>query len=84
VRDCVSLAGHLLRSGRRQGLIFGRSETLPFAHVSLRERALGAWARVELEPIGLHECRHTFASTCVAAGVNVGGLMAISATRPPR
>jgi integrase len=62
------LADHLLRSGRRQGLIFGRSETLPFAHVSLRERALGAWAWAELEPIGLHECRHTFASMCIAAG----------------
>lgn len=70
------LAEHLLRSGRRQGLIFGRSETRPFAHVSLRERALRAWARAELEPIGLHECRHTFASMCIAAGVNARGLMA--------
>lgn len=70
------LAEHLLRSGRPEGLIFGRSETLPFAHVSLRERALRAWARAGLEPIGLHECRHTFASMCIAAGVNARGLMA--------
>ena len=70
------LAEHLLLSGRRQGLIFGRSDTLPLAHVSLRERALRAWARAGLEPIGLHECRHTFASMCIAAGVNARGLMA--------
>ncbi len=70
------LAKHLLRSGRRRGLIFGRSETRPFAHVSLRERALRAWAVAELQPIGFHECRHTFASMCIAAGVNARGLMA--------
>jgi integrase len=70
------LAEHLLRSGRRRGLIFGRSETLPFAHVSLRDRALRAWAHAGLQPIGLHECRHTFASMCIAAGVNARGLMA--------
>ena len=70
------LAEHLLLSGRRAGLIFGRSETVPFAHVSLRERALRVWGAAGLKPIGLHECRHTFASMCIAAGVNARGLMA--------
>jgi integrase len=50
-------------------------------------RANGAWAAtvvgaflrreplaVELEPIGLHECRHTFASLMIAAGVNAKAL----------
>lgn len=27
-----------------------------------------------LEPIGLHECRHTFASLMIAAGVNAKAL----------
>ncbi len=29
-----------------------------------------AWRRAGLDPIGLHEARHTFASTLIAAGVN--------------
>lgn len=36
----------------------------------MRRRALAAWATAGLEPIGLHECRHTFASLLIAAGVN--------------
>jgi len=28
-----------------------------------------------LQAIGLHECRHTFASMCIAAGVNARALM---------
>jgi len=33
-------------------------------------RAETAWAAAGLAPIGLHECRHTFASFIIAAGVN--------------
>lgn len=36
----------------------------------LLKRARKAWETAGLEPIGLHECRHTFASYLIAAGVN--------------
>jgi integrase len=32
------------------------------------------WRAAGLEPIGLHECRHTFASLMIAAGVNAKAL----------
>jgi hypothetical protein len=54
---------HLLRTGRRgDDLIFGRSASDPFVPSTVRLRALGAWDQAEVEPITLHECRHTFAS----------------------
>ena len=40
-------------------------------------RARLRWSKVEpkpLEPIGLHEARHTFASLAIAAGVNAKAL----------
>ena len=33
-----------------------------------------AWKQGDLEPITLHECRHTFASLMIAAGVNAKAL----------
>jgi integrase len=65
-----ALIEHKLRSGRSQGLAFGRTAELPFEPVSVRARALSAWKAAELEPIGLHEARHSFASLMIAAGVN--------------
>jgi integrase len=70
------LAEHLLRTGRREGLVFGRDETRPFAYESVIKRARQSWDAKTLERIGLHECRHTFASMCIAAGVNARSLMA--------
>lgn len=37
---------------------------------ALRSRALVAWERAGLERITPHECRHTFASYCIASGMN--------------
>ena len=80
------LAAHKLRSGRSDvGLVFGRTRTDSFVPSTVRLRALAAWQRenerrateaddgpVELlQPIGLHEARHTFASLMIAAGANV-------------
>jgi integrase len=76
------LLEHRARTGRRGGdLVFGRTATEPFTPTHIRKLALGAWAAaavgaflrhepfpVELEPIGLHECRHTFVSLMHAAG----------------
>jgi integrase len=69
LRDLV--LEHKLVTRRDAGLVFGSSATQPFTPTAVRKRALTAWKRVGLDPIGLHECRHTFASLLIAAGVNV-------------
>jgi integrase len=38
------------------------------------ERTQKAWKEAGLQKIGLHECRHTFASLMIAAGVNAKAL----------
>jgi integrase len=68
------LVEHALRSGRRTGLVFGTSATQPFTPSNVRKRANAVWVRAGLTPIGLHECRHTFASFMIAAGVNAKAL----------
>jgi integrase len=68
------LAAHLLRSRRRSGLIFGRSEATRFSPRALSTRAEKAWTDAKLAPIGWHELRHTFASIAIAAGVNAKAL----------
>jgi integrase len=99
------LIEHKLRSGRSEGLVFGRSPTRPFNHSSVVRRAEVAWRhareeraaelaqadgleldqlteadrdryveRAGFEPIALHECRHTFASLMIDAGVNAKAL----------
>ncbi len=52
------------------GLIFGRSATRPFLAKTPNDRAQRAWKAAGMTSIGLHECRHTFASFMIAAGVN--------------
>jgi integrase len=56
-----------------QHLVFGTG-VVPFSATSLYERALRAWRRGGLRPICLHDCRHTFASLMIAAGVNAKAL----------
>lgn len=63
------LAAQKLRTGRDDDdLVFGVSADEPFEPSTVRRRALAAWK--DRQPIGLHEARHTFASTLIAAGVN--------------
>jgi integrase len=52
------------------GLVFGASPMTVAGPTGIRGRALRAWHKAGLEPIGLHEGRHTFASICIAASVN--------------
>ena len=52
--------------------MFGRTATSPFTNTALRERAAKAWEG--MHSITLHECRHTFASLMIAAGVNAKAL----------
>jgi integrase len=68
------LVEHRLRSGRRVGLAFGTNYAQPFTPSNVRKRANAAWQRTGLQLIGLHECRHTFASLMIAAGVNAKAL----------
>lgn len=63
------LVQHAAASDAR-GMVFGRTPELPFQPTSVWDRARTAWARAEMRPIRLHECRHTFASLMIAAGVN--------------
>lgn len=66
------LAAHKLRSGRGgDDLVFGRTAREAFVPSTVRLRALEAWKAEGLTPIGLHECRHTAASTFIAAGLDL-------------
>jgi integrase len=72
------LATHLLRTARSgDDLVFGKTDAAPFARTTVSQRALKAWGTVGLEPIGLHEARHTCASLMIAAGVNPKALSTI-------
>jgi len=72
-----ALVAHKLRTGRDDGaLVFGRTATAPFIPSTVRRRALAAWEPRDCEekrhePIGLHEARHTLASTMIAAGADL-------------
>jgi integrase len=66
------LAEHLLGLEWSSGLAFGRSQERPFSPKTIHTRARRAWA--EREPLTLHECRHTYASLMIAAGVNAKAL----------
>ena len=67
------LVPHLLRTGRRDDdRVFGSTATDPFNPKDLTKRADAAWTGQRR--ITLHECRHTFASYMIAAGVNVKAL----------
>lgn len=71
------LDAHLRELGRASGgvgLVFGRAHDVAFASVTVDRRARRAWEQAGLRPIGLHECRHTFASFMIAAGVNAKAL----------
>jgi integrase len=56
------------------GHIFGPRKTSTFSPDKLQKRADEAWSVARLSRITLHECRHTFASLMIAAGVNAKSL----------
>lgn len=81
------LAAHRLRSRRSDGLVFGPDGQRPFPYESLIGRTRKAWATMNdrraeqeldpIQPLTLHEARHTCASLLIAAGVNVKTLSVI-------
>ena len=68
------LIEHRLLTGRGEGFVFGRDADRVFAAKSVTDRADVAWKDAGLDRITLHECRHTFASLMIAAGVNAKAL----------
>jgi integrase len=52
------------------GLMFGRSSGEPFASTTIGKRAEAAWKAAGVEPTTFHACRHSYASTMIAADVN--------------
>jgi integrase len=75
----AALRDHLVEhriccGGDPDALVFGIGDQVPFEPSTVRRRAIAAWKRAELDAIGLHECRHTFASLMIAAGVNAKAL----------
>jgi integrase len=78
------LIEHRLATGRSEGLAFGATAERPFTPSNTTRRACTAWKNANklrreaglepLEPISLHECRHTFASLMIASGVNAKAL----------
>lgn len=68
------LIAHRLRQGRPAGLVFARSDGSSFNPSSVNRRAQRCWRAADETPITLHECRHTFASLMIAAGVNAKAL----------
>jgi len=70
---------HLLGLGWRKqpdGLVFGSRARSPFDAGGPGTRARKVWEKARLDGITLHECRHTFASLMIAAGVNAKALSA--------
>jgi integrase len=72
LRAC--LLEHRLRQGQAGiGFVFGGLEE-PFNPAAVAWRAQQAWQRAGLSTVTLHECRHTYASFMIAAGVNMKAL----------
>ncbi len=65
------LVAHKLASGRSDdALVFGRTATEPFTASTIAIRARKAWTKAKLQPITLHEARHSAASYLIEAGLN--------------
>ncbi len=54
--------------------VFASRSGRPFDPGTVATRARAAWVGAGLEPIALHECRHTYAAFMIAAGVNAKAL----------
>jgi integrase len=69
------LVAHRLDAGGAPGaLVFPSDRSTPFDPSTISARAGKSWRAQGLPAITLHECRHTFASLMIAAGVNAKAL----------
>jgi integrase len=66
------LQSHRLQHGKGgQGFAFpNKNGNRPFNPGTLTLHTTKAWAAAKLIPIGLHECRHSYAAYMIAAGIN--------------
>ena len=66
------LLAHWLRRGRpASGWVFPSADgSRPFDSAWATTKARRAWQAAGLGPIGLHECRHSYAAYAIAAGIN--------------
>ena len=75
-----TLRNHLLTHRLQQGtggngFVFPNTRgNRPFNPSTVNERAQAAWAKAQLKPLSLHECRHTYAAYMIAAGINTKAL----------
>jgi integrase len=68
------LVAQLLCQPPGTDLVFGLAPYRPFRADRLQQRADGAWKAAGLTRLTLHDCRHTYASFAIAAGVNAKAL----------
>jgi integrase len=66
------LLNHRLHQGRGEhGFVFSNKRgDKPFNPGTLKLHTDKAWANAGLTPLGLHDCRHSYAAYMIAAGVN--------------
>lgn len=57
--------------GAPDAYVFGETPSKAFAPTTIYRRAREAWTTAKVEPIALHESRHSCISTWIASGVNV-------------
>ena len=73
----AALRGYLVEHKKRVGgddLVFARPDGKAFDATTVDARAKKAWRLAGVDPLTLHEARHTFASLMIAAGVNAKAL----------
>jgi integrase len=69
------LTTHRLRhGGHPETLVFANNGPGAFNPAAALKRARRAWREAQLAPILFHECRHTYASFMIAAGINAKAL----------
>lgn len=63
------LLAHLMEIRKPEGLVFPAVRGGMFTHAP--KVAAKAWEDADVEPVGLHEARHTYASHMLAAGIDI-------------
>jgi integrase len=71
-----ALTEHRALTGRTDGLVFGRTDSVPFNPTTINGRARRAWKAAKLQPLGLHECRQTSVSYSSVRGLSMKAISA--------